>query len=394
MKKQEKCRVCGNVFFKGPLLQFDNMPKAAQFLPEKGNLKNEHGESLTIYQCSGCGLVQLSSPPVPYYKDVIRAAAFSDEMKSFRVGQFREFVDKYSLKGKKVLEIGCGRGEYLSIMQQAGADAYGLEHLEESVELCKKEGLNVSKGFIDSGTYQLKRAPFAAFFIMNYFEHLPDPNSALRGIRDNLADEAVGLVEVPNFDMIVEKKLFSEFISDHLFYFTKDTLTTALKLNGFEIIECNAVWHDYILSFVVRKGPFAHSSVVDSLKATKKLDLSHFHDYQIKITNEIQEYLCRFSNKNVAIWGAGHQALAIIALANLAGKIKYVVDSATFKQGKYTPATHIPIVSPETLKKEPVDAVIVMAASYSDEVTKIIRQNYDPNIKIAILRDFGLEIRE
>jgi len=76
---------------------------------------------------------------------------------------------------------------------------------------------------------------------------------------------------------------------------------------------------------------------------------------------------------------------------NLADKIRYVIDSAVFKQGKYTPATHIPIVHPDTLNSDPVDAIIVMAASYSDEVARIIRQKFDRNINVAILRDFGLE---
>jgi len=79
-------------------------------------------------------------------------------------------------------------------------------------------------------------------------------------------------------------------------------------------------------------------------------------------------------------------------LTNLSDGIKYVVDSAAFKQGKYTPATHIPIVSPDILHSDPVDAVIVMAASYSDEVARIIRQKFDRNIDIYILRDFGLEV--
>ena len=40
---------------------------------------------------------------------------------------------------------------------------------------------------------------------------------------------------------------------------------------------------------------------------------------------------------------------------------------------------------------DPVDAVIVMAAAYSDEVAGLLRQHYGPHIHIAILRDFGLE---
>ena len=371
-----KCRVCGNDFFEEPLLKYNNMPSIAQNLPDARSLENDRGTELEICQCSGCGLVQLNNEPVPYYKEVIRASAFSEEMKDFRVRQFQSLVEKYSLKGKKIIEIGCGKGEYLAIMQQHGIEAYGLEQAVESVEQCVKQGLRVSRGFVQSKRDRIKGAPFDAFFILNFLEHLPDPNSTLRGIRNNLADDAVGIVEVPNFDMILQKKLFSEFTRDHLCYFTKDTLNTALRQNGFESIKCNEIWHDYILSAIVTKS--------------RKLDLSQFYRYQLKIKNEIEKYINGFGGKGVAIWGAGHQALAIISMMDLANKIKYVVDSAPFKQGKYTPATHIPIVSPDRLESDPVDSVIVMAASYSDEVARNIKQKYGNKMNIAILGKKGL----
>jgi len=375
-----KCIVCNHRLFKEPLLQYKNMPGAAQFLPDAKSLKSDKGVDLEVCQCSGCGLVQLATRPVPYYREVIRAASISEEMKKFRKKQFSDFAQKFSLKEKKIIEIGCGRGEYLSLIQQSGVEAYGLEYSQESVKYCVKNGLRVTRGFIQDSADKLRYAPFDAFFILSFFEHLPDPNSTLRGIYSNLSDGAIGLVEVPNFDMILRKKLFSEFINDHLFYFSKETLSTVLMLNGFEIIECNEIWHEYIISAIVKKRD--------------KLDISHFYKYQQQVKNEIERYIRRFKDKKVAIWGAGHQALAIISLTDLAGRtgrIRYVVDSAPFKQGKYTPATHIPIVSPDRLNSDPVDAVIVMAASYSDEVARILRQKYDKNINIAILRDFGLE---
>jgi 2-polyprenyl-3-methyl-5-hydroxy-6-metoxy-1,4-benzoquinol methylase len=373
----QKCRVCGYKFFKEPLLRFQSMPRSAQFLPNAESLKKDKGVDLEISQCSGCGLVQLNNGPVPYYREVIRAAAVSEEMKGFRMKQFESFVQKFSLKGRKVIEIGCGRGEYLSLLQQCDVKAYGLEYSEESVRQCVKNGLKVSKGFIESPDYKLNSAPFDGFFMLNFLEHLPDPNSILKGIYNNLTDEAVGLVEAPNFDMILQNKLFSEFASDHLFYFTKETLGTTLRLNGFEIIECQEVWHEYIISATVKKKG--------------RLDLSSFSEHQAKIKNEIEEYIRRFEAQKVAIWGAGHQALAIISLLNLAPKIKYVVDSAPFKQGKYTPTTHVPIVSPQMLELGPVDAVIVMAGSYSGEVARILRQKFGKNINIAILKDYGLQ---
>jgi 2-polyprenyl-3-methyl-5-hydroxy-6-metoxy-1,4-benzoquinol methylase len=371
-----KCRVCGNDFFKEPLLKYKNMPSVAQNLPDLNNLGNDKGADLKIYQCSGCGLVQLDNEPVSYYREVIRASGFSNEMREFRLKQFRDFTTKHSLKGGKIIEIGCGKGEYLSIMQETGGEVYGLEESEESVNECLEKGLKVSKGFVEKDDYKIDNAPFDAFFMLSFLEHIPTPNSTLRAIYSNLKDDGVGIIEVPNFDMILKNKLFSEFMTDHLFYFTKDTLKRTLEFNGFEVIECDSVWHDYIISATVRKR--------------KKLDINEFYKHQEKIRKEIQNYIGQF--KKVAIWGAGHQALAIISMIELKDKIEYVIDSADFKVGKYTPATHIKIVSPDTINSDPVEAIIVIAAGYSDEVANIIKQKYDKNIKVAILRDYGLEV--
>lgn len=376
--KNYTCRVCGGSFFSEPLLRYTNMPVAAQHLPDAASLSKDRGGELEICQCSGCGLVQLSNDPVPYCRDVIRASAYSTEMKGFRFNQFDGFVSKFSLSGKKVLEVGCGKGEFLSLMRQCGVDAYGVEHSADSVASCLASGLKVFHGFVELGAGVLPDAPFDAFFILNFLEHLPDLNFVLRGIGENLVDHAVGLVEVPNFDMILKKRLFSEFIGDHLFYFTRETLTRTLEMNGFEVIECAAVWHDYILSTTVRKRG--------------RLDLTEFYAFQDRLKKEIHAFIARFATGRVSVWGAGHQALAVMALLGLKGKIRYVIDSAPFKQGRYTPSSHIPIVAPETLHMDPVDAVIVMAASYSDEVASELREKFSPDLTIAILNDSGLDI--
>ena len=372
-----QCRVCARALFHEPLLRYANMPRVAQFLPDRSSLESDRGLDLTIWQCSGCGLVQLRDEPVYYYKDVIRAVGLSDEMRAFRATQFRGFFDRFSLAGKKVIEIGCGRGDYLSMLRDAGADAVGLEHSAASVAACRAAGLNVTEGFVGSPEDVVPGGPFDGFAIFNFLEHLPDPNATLAGIHRNLADGGVGLVEVPNFDMMLRERQFAEFMSDHLCYFTAETLTTALSINGFEVLECTDEWHGYVLSAVVRKRA--------------RLDLSGFHAQQARLRDEVHAHIQRFSPKSVAIWGAGHQALALIALLDLQHSIRYVVDSAPFKQGRYTPATHLPIVPPSMLETDPVEAVIVMAAGYSDEVARTIRARFDPRLDVALWRESGLE---
>ena len=372
------CRLCDQSLPDSPLLHFRNMPAAAQHLPDRAQLAHDQGVDLDIYQCTACGLVQTAHAPVPYYREVIRAAAFSDEMKAFRRQQFADFVKQYGLHGQRLLEVGCGRGEYLALFAAAGLDAHGLEYGAEAVAAASAQGLRVTRGFVEHAQQPLPDAPFDAFAVLNFLEHWPDPRSSLRGIAHNLRDGGIGLVEVPNFDMILRHHLFTEFISDHICYFTRDTLTSLLQLSGFEVIRCTTVWHDYILSAVVRKRT--------------PCDVAGFNTARARLQQELDAFLHRHAAQGIAIWGAGHQALATIALLELADHVRYVVDSAPFKQDKFTPATHLPILPPEHLAHEPVGAVIVMAASYSDEVVRTIRQRWGDAYQLAILREQGLEI--
>lgn len=354
------------------------MPATAQGFPTQETLSQDRGEHLEVVECAGCGLVQLTNPPVSYYRDVIRAAAYSPEMGEFRLKQFKDWALEFGLMSKKVLEIGCGKGEYLSLLQASGLDAYGIEHALESVEICQKNSLKVTQGYLgDNEEIVYKDGLFDGFVCLNFMEHWPTPRKSLQALLPKLNEGAIGLVEVPNFDMIVQKGLFSEFIADHLLYFTEATLRQLLQNNGFEVLECKPVWQDYILSAVVRKR--------------KQTNLSFFADFRNKISQNLHAYIDQFTEKKVAVWGAGHQALAVISLADISQKIAFVVDSAPFKQGKFTPASHLPIVAPQALIDEPVETVIVMAASYSDEVARNIKNQF-PHIKnIAILRDDGLE---
>ena len=386
------CRVCGSNLFDDPIFRLENMPQSAQgFGKTRNNSLAHFGKiDLEICQCSRCELVQLNNDPVPYYKNVIRAVAFSKEMKKFREVQFKDFVSSHSLQGKKILEVGCGRGEYLRLMRDTGVNAYGIEHAVDSVYTCVHSDLLVEKLYIDRSDIEIPHAPFDAFFTMNFFEHAPDPSSMLRGISNNLTADGIGLVEVPNFGMMLKNNQFSEFIRDHLLYFTEKTLASTLKLNDFEILDCKSIWYDYIISAIVRKS--------DS-DITKPLDLSGFATQKNKVVSDLHKFIDKYTPQQVAVYGAGHQALAILSIANLgyneiekSSKIKYIVDDAIFKQGKFAPGSHIPIVNPKKLEEDPVESIIVMAASYSDEVIAKLQSSGPNNMGIAVLRQDGLKI--
>ena len=88
----------------------------------------------------------------------------------------------------------------------------------------------------------------------------------------------------------------------------------------------------------------------------------------------------------MAIWGASHQGFTLAATAKLTKKIEYIIDSAPFKQGKYAPASHIPIISPADALLHSVDAIIIMAPGYTDEIAAIIKRDFGQGTEIAVMK--------
>lgn len=366
------CRLCYSELFPEPIMQLNGMPKAAQYYPTKDEFVEDKGINLEIFQCSACGLVQLNIGPVEYYKEVITAASFSEKTRLSRLQQMQDFVDKFELHGKKVIEVGSGKGNMLDILEEAGLKSFGIEASSESVAIGQSAGRNMINGFLEDIDI-ISDGPFDAFVSLNYLEHLPGPGEIIQSIYRNTTSNAVGYVTVPNLDYLLKTKCFYEFVADHLSYFTKKTLSYAFERGGFEVLECDIVNEDNDIAAVVKKK--------------EALDVSGQFSEVEELIKNLQQIVVDYKsqNKKVAVWGAGHRTLALLALSKLCD-IEYVIDSAKFKQGRFTPVLHLNIVSPEHLKEEYVDLVIVMVPGlYPGEVLKTLKQ-MDIGVDIAMLR--------
>ena len=372
------CRLCRREISETPGLFLPGMPAVSQHLPET---PEPGGVDLKIAECPACGLVQLVNAPVPYYREVIRAAAYSPEMGEYRRRQFAKWVADYRLAGGRILEPGCGRGEYLKLLRDsADVEVFGTEWGEAAAAEACAGGLRVERSFFERGDERLAGAPFDGFFTFNYLEHLPDPGAFLRGIAGNLKAGAPGIVEVPNFDLMLEKAIFSEFTIDHLCCFTAATLRKMLEINGFEVLNCRVAWHDYVISAEVRRR--------------RGIDFSGFSTAAEKLLGEIAAFCGETPAEELAVWGAGHQAFALLASPVLKARFGCIVDSAAFKQGRFSPASALPIVSPAVLDAGNITGVVVMGGSYSDEIVGRIREKYGRRHRLAVVREDHLEIMD
>lgn len=375
----KRCIACGAPLWETPLLTLDNMPASAQHLPDAQGVKEDRGLTLDLCQCMGCGLVQFDCEPVDYYRDVIRAGGFSKTMVELRRYQYKHLIDSYHLEGKKFIEVGCGQGEFLKVLSEFPVEVHGIEHDPHLVELARAQGLDVTEGFTETEDTRFAGGLYDVFLSFNFLEHQPDPGTMLQAIYRNLEDDAMGLITVPSFEYIMDHNSYYELIRDHLAYYTFETLTPLLERNGFLVEECEVINRD-TLSVIVKKRP--------------QMDTENLLECYVNLKREMESYMKYLDawDKKVAVWGASHQGFTLAATTKLGERARYIIDSAPFKQGKFAPASHLPIVGPDHFHEHPVDAIIITAPGYTDEIAASIRRKFGTSVEIRAMRSNHLEM--
>ena len=408
------CIACGKALPKRPLIVLDGMPASAQDIPDAEGRNEDKGISLHLHQCDFCGLVQFDCEPVGYYKDVIRSGGFSTTMVNLRRRQYGALIETYHLEGKKFIEAGCGQGEFLSVLTEFPVEAYGIEHKADLVELAKSRGLKVWRQFTEDENTVLENTedgchgPYDVFLSFNFLEHQAHPVRMLKCLYNNLTEGGLGLLTVPSLEYILKYDGYYELIRDHLAYYTFDTLRFVLAEAGFEVLEEEMVNRD-TLSVVVRKRPVAEGVETDGRTTGKTGDANHvgedseicgissaiagFAESRQELNLEVDRILNQFdeTGRTLAIWGASHQGFTLAATTGLKDRAKYMIDSAPFKQGRFAPASHIPIVAPDHFEKEPVDGILIVAPGYTEEIAGIIRERFGSNVEIMTLRSRHIE---
>ena len=374
----QACRLCKAALAGEPVVELRQVPRGAQYLPKPEERDADYGVALDIYQCAYCGLIQLSGEPVIYGEGETSATAFSPGMSEHRTQQMRRFVGEFGLAGAKVIDVGCGDGHVVKILGDAGADASGIEPSNKARALGQSQGLRIVEGYATC-EQEIEGSPYGAFVSIHSLEHAPDPNDFLQGVHASLAPQAVGLVEVPSVEQIIERSRFFDFLVDHLSYFSAETLRLALEKNGFEVLKVERDWNGEHLVAQVRRR--------------EQTDFGALRRHTEQLPEEFEHFVNGYTgqDKRVAVWGASHHAITLLAMVRTQG-IEYVVDSAAYKQGRVTPVSHLPIVGPEHLRTHPVDVVLVVAPRYNDEIVAQLRNESKFSGTVALLRGSSIEV--
>ena len=367
------CRLCHRLTNR-PALTLSGMPRFNHRLLQEHEVESDAPVDMLVHRCDACGFVSLRAElACDYYDNYVNAPSSSPQVQAFLGEQAQVLVERFGLQGLTVLEIGCGDGGFLAKLLQAGAYARGIEPSRAQRDIALAQGLDVVDGLLTADRV-LEGGPFDAFATRQVFEHVEDLHGFLAAIRAHLKSDGVGLVEVPNLDTLLAQDRFFDFIPEHVNYFSSRTLRLVLEMAGFEVVAIDPVQGGEALRALVRNlPPLALDGLTRRIEPLR-VEIAHFIDWR------------RALGERVAVWGAGGKGINLLAITALRG-IDLLVDADPHKEGRYTPASHLRVHRPEALRDHRIDAVVILAPAYRNEILHALREKHGFEGAIGVVGD-------
>ena len=325
--------------------------------------------------CPHCGFIwNISFDPglIEYDRSYDNSLMFSPTFRAYTDKLVQRLVRSYHLQGARIVDIGCGKGDFLVALCEHGQNfGYGFDpsYEQERVETEASERITWSNDL-----YGAEHAEIHADLIVSRFvyEHIPDPRAFLAMIRETIDDAHPPTIffEVPNVDLIIRQMSVWDVIYEHCSYFSVESLTHAFATTGFDVLRVDETYNKQFLTIDARAGKGDAGSDTGNLEKLRR-DVAAFRDHQAEKQAEWHKRIADWADGNarVAAWGAGAKAVGFLNMLNVTDQIPRVVDINPHKRGKHLAGTGQKIVAPSDLKEDPPDIVILMNPIYRDEIS-------------------------
>ena len=332
---------------------------------------------LELVFCEDCGFVQnrLFDPDKENYSpDYEETQAFSP--------RFMRFVDeicadqdrKYHLADKTVLEIGCGKGEFLvRLCETTGCRGIGIDPgvRPERLRSPALERITFIRDF-----YGPEYADLAADYVCcrHTLEHIQPVRAFMELVREAIGprEDTVVFFELPDTRRVLEELAFWDIYYEHCSYFTAGSLARLFRASGFEVTHLYRAYDDQYLMLEGRPAPAptrAHLPLEEDLEETRAL-VARFREGIGGRLEGLRRDLRRWQRdgRRVAIWGSGSKAVSYLTTLGLDEEITAVVDINPHKWGRFLAGSGHEIVSPDRLRELRPDVVVIMNPIYTEEI--------------------------
>jgi SAM-dependent methyltransferase len=327
--------------------------------------------------CRRCGFISnLAFDPgapeySPRYED---QQCYSSRFNVFTESLARRLIDRYDLRGKVILEIGCGKGDFLATMCQLGGNrGIGID------PACRSDRLDsraAEKIMFVQDFYAEHHGHYRGDLVCcrHTLEHIPNVAEFLSIVRRSLqgAPETPVFFEVPDAHRVLHEIAFWDIYYEHCSYFTLGSLARLFRACDFEILDLGTEFDNQYLLIEARTA-----RTTATMRLAEENDpeetaqsVSHFARGHRESLDSWRTALraARDAQKRIVLWGSGSKAVAFLTTLAVQDEVEFVVDINPHRQGKYLPGSGHMIVAPESLRNHMPDLVIVMNPAYCEEV--------------------------
>ena len=379
-----RCPVCHGEL-REPLLVVDHAPISCGRLFPTSEAAVQAGECrLEVALCTNCGHIWNAAyqegPVTAYDQDYYSSKTTSLQARDYQKDLASQLDETVQLDSKSVVEIGCGDGYFLNSLSTHGAKVVGFEP-SSTFEIARSQpGVQVVHEPFDFDGTQEFSGNVDLVVMRHVLEHLASPVTALKSLRTNsfgCPGPEFLFLEVPNVSQLLKDCLYFDFYNDHIHYFSYASLTKLFHSAGWRPYANLGTTDEFLRLVCVdaasKYGQGGGANDYEDCYGTESIAPAarefrdNFTRWKDRLVDIMKPYLGE--DKRVAIWGAGSRGAALLSGLGLPGdSYGYVVDSDPNKHGKYLQTIHQPIYSPDQLRRDPVDCVLVTSYTYFDEI--------------------------
>lgn len=328
--------------------------------------------------CRSCGFIfnRLFDPTVDYfdlgYED---QQGFSKTFMDYLTRISKGLINKYDLKGKTLLEIGCGKGDFINLLNElAGGEGIGIDPAYVEGRQ-KNKNLTFYKEY-----YALKHGELEPDFICcrHTLEHIHQTYDFLKLIRDSIKEGSSPIIffEIPQITRILDICAFWDIYYEHCSYYSAGSLARVFRLAGFEILDIRLDYDDQYL-LIEAKPALQASEICFNIEESVEDQQLRIDRFKKMINEQLGEWRKRLEDmrntgKKVVVWGGGSKSVGFLTNFSDLNVIEYVVDINPHMEGNYIPGIGKKYISPSYLKDYVPDVVIVMNSVYQNEISKMV----------------------
>lgn len=334
--------------------------------------------------CEHCGFITNSSydPTLQDYSLEYEATqSYSPTFNAFHKRLAEGLIERYNLRHKRVIEIGCGQGEFLLLLCELGENS-GIG-FDPAYDQRRPAALQSERVRFIADYYGEAYTDYQADFVCckMTLEHIPNTLEFVQTVRRSIGTryDTTVFFQVPNATYVLQEQAFWDIYYEHCSYFSEGSLRYLFEQSGFAVLDTHVAYDRQYLMIEARPLAAQQSqplsgatSETQVMMAQTQQDVALFTvqcaEQRALWEKRLDEY--RAADKRVVIWGGGSKGVAFLTTLRGSDVIAYAVDINPLKAGTFMAGTGHEIVNPAFLASYQPEIVIVMNPVYCAEIQR------------------------